>query len=92
MSGYYFLKDIVKNFLGNARAKNYTEIVQKLLEGDKAGCNMSINVHFLHSHLANFRENLGAVSDEQGERCHQDLKFMEERYQGRWDVHIPYDG
>ena len=28
-------KDVVKNFLGNTRAKNYTEIVQKLLESTK---------------------------------------------------------
>ena len=52
---------------------------------------MSINfkLHFLHSHLANFPENL--VSDEQDERVHQDLKVMEERYHGRWEVST-YDG
>ena len=55
------------------------------------GCNMSIKLHFLHSHLDKFPENLGAVSDEQGERFHQDLKTMEERYQGRWDVHMMAD-
>ena len=43
---------------------------------------MSIKVHFLHSHLNRFPENLGDVSDEQGERLHQDIKVMEERYQG----------
>ncbi|XP_069623312.1 uncharacterized protein [Ranitomeya imitator] len=85
-------KDVVKNFLGNTRASNYKEIVQKLLESYKAlGCNMSIKLHFLHCHLANFPENLGAVSDEQGERFHQDLKVMEDRYQGRWDVHMMAD-
>lgn len=85
-------KDVVKNFLGNKRASNYTEVVQKLLESYKAlGCNMSIKVHFLHSHLANFPENLGDVSDEQGERFHQDFKVMEERYQGRWDVNMMAD-
>ena len=66
----------VKNFLENKRAKNYTEIVQKLLESYKAlGCNMSNIVHFLRNHLANFPENLGAVSYEQGDRFHQDLKL-----------------
>jgi len=48
-------------------------------------------VHFLYSHLADFPENLGAVGDEQGERFHQDLKIMEARYQGRWDVHVMSD-
>ena len=55
---------------------------------------MSIKVHFLHSHLEKFGENLkiwfpenlGALSDEQGERFHEDVKEMEERYQGRWDA------
>jgi len=35
---------------------------------------MSVKVHFLHSHLDYFPENLGAMSEEQGERFHQDLK------------------
>ena len=47
---------------------------------------MSIKVHFLHSHLNLFPKNLGALSDEQGERFHQDISEMEERYQGRWDA------
>ncbi|GFV91345.1 uncharacterized protein TNCV_898621 [Trichonephila clavipes] len=46
---------------------------------------MSVKVHFLHSHLDYFPENLGAVSEEQGERFHQDIKEMERRYQGRWN-------
>ena len=85
-------KAIVTDFLGNTRAENYTEIVQKLLDSYKTlGCNMSIKVHFLHSHLDKFPENLGAISDEQGERFHQDLKVMETRYQGRWDRHMLAD-
>ncbi|KAL7630004.1 UNVERIFIED_CONTAM: hypothetical protein RMT77_019877 [Armadillidium vulgare] len=52
---------------------------------------MSIKIHYLHSHLDNFPENLGDVSDEQGERFHQDIKTMEERYQGRWNSHMMAD-
>ena len=47
---------------------------------------MSIKVHFLHSHLDESPANLGDVSDEQGERFHQDIQTMEERYQGRYDT------
>jgi hypothetical protein len=36
------------------------------------GCNMSLKIHFLESHLDFFPENLGEVSDEHGERFHQD--------------------
>ncbi|XP_070613747.1 uncharacterized protein [Erythrolamprus reginae] len=81
-----------QNILGNTQAQNYIEIVHQLLETFKLlGCNMSIKLHFLHSHLANFLENLDAVSVEQGERFYQDLKVMETRYQGRWDVHMMAD-
>jgi hypothetical protein len=38
------------------------------------GCNMSLKVHFLFSHLNLFLTNLGAVSEEQGERFDQDIK------------------
>ena len=40
----------------------------------------------MHSYLDRFPENLCALSDEQEERFHQDVKEMEERYQGRWDA------
>ena len=79
-------KETVKNFLGNHKAENYKEIIKELMSSfRKLGCNMSIKVHYLHSHLDKFPENLGDVSEEQGERFHQHIKVMEERYQGRWD-------
>ena len=72
--------------VGNRKADNYKDIVQNLLDNFQAlGISMSIKVHFLHSHLDRFPENLGDVSDEQGERFHQDIKVMEERYQGQWN-------
>ena len=77
--------DVVKN-LGNNRAVNYKELIEKMLKCYyEMGANMSIKVHFLDSHLDKFPDNYGDFSDEQGERFHQDLKIMEDRYQGRWD-------
>ena len=55
------------------------------------GISMSIKVHFLHSHQDQFPENLDDVSNEQSERFHQDIKTMEERYQGRWDIKMMAD-
>ena len=52
---------------------------------------MSIEIHFLFSHLDRFPEDLGAVSDEQGERFHQDISVIEQWYQGRWDTHVMAD-
>jgi len=34
--------------------------------------------------LGFFPENLGEVSDEHGERFHQDIMVMEKRYQSKW--------
>ena len=79
-------REVVTGFLGNKRNANYTELVDNLIHlYRRLGCRMSIKLHFLHSHLDFFRSNLGAVSEESGERFHQDILVMEKRYQGRWD-------
>lgn len=52
---------------------------------------MNLKIHFLHSHIDYFPENLGDFSEEQGERFHQDLKEFERRYQGVWDVNMMSD-
>ena len=58
---------VVKNFLGNKKADNYTQLVEDMLfHFNKSGCNMSVKVHYLHSHLDRFPENLGDLSEEQG--------------------------
>ena len=38
------------------------------------GCNMSMKMHFLFSHLDYFPENLGFLSEEHGERFHKDVR------------------
>ena len=61
--------EVVKNFLGNYRADNYKEIVTNMLGNFRnLGTNVSIKVHFLHSHLDRFPKNLGDFSNEQGKR------------------------
>jgi hypothetical protein len=47
---------------------------------------MSLKIHFLHSHLDFFPQNLGAVNDEHGKRFHQDIDVTGKRYQGKWSV------
>ena len=77
----------VKNFLGNNKTRNYAELVNNMLIAFRnLGCNMSVKMHYLFSHMDRFPENLGSMRDEQGERFHQNLKEMEIRYQGRWDA------
>jgi hypothetical protein len=55
------------------------------------GCNMSLKLHFLYSHLGFFPYNLWAFSEEQGKRFHLVLKEMERRYQGCSDVNMMAD-
>jgi hypothetical protein len=82
-------RDVVLKFLGNQKDPNFKRIIRKMLtEFKDLGCSMSLKVHFLASHLDYFPENLGAVSEEQGERFHQDINEMERRYHGRWNVNI----
>lgn len=86
------LKSIIQNFLGNHRSEDYQRVVSDLLKRFQAlGARMSIKLHFLSSHLDYFPDNCGDYSEEQGERFHQDIRVMEERYQGRWDVNMLAD-
>lgn len=39
-----------------------------------------MKIHFLHSHLDFFLNNLGVTSDEQGERFRQDFMIIGKRY------------
>lgn len=81
-------------FLEKYRSQNYTdnEIVKEVIDAfHKLGCNMSLKMHFLHCHLDFFPCNLGEVSDEHGERFHQDISVMEERYFGKDSATMPAD-
>lgn len=85
-------RSVINNFLGNHKSDDYVNIVQTLLANLRLmNINMSYKIHFLHAHLDRFAFNLGACSEEQGERFHQDIKSMEQRYQGRWDVTMMAD-
>ncbi|GBN05118.1 hypothetical protein AVEN_132104-1 [Araneus ventricosus] len=83
---------VITSILGNKKDPNYKSIVKEMIKNFKIlGCSMSLKVHFLDLNLEYFPENLGAVSDEQGERFHQDIKELERRYQGKWNVSMIAD-
>ena len=75
-------KSVCSGFLGNTRVPDSQACIEKLLKSyEDMGCRMSsLKIHFLHSHLNFFPPNLRAVSDEHGERFHQDIKKMESNY------------
>ena len=74
---------VSNDFLGNFKAANFRELVQDLMDSyEELGCNMSLKMH-LFSHLNFFPLNCGAVSNEHGERFHQDILVIEHRYKGK---------
>jgi hypothetical protein len=85
-------KEVVQNFLSNHQSPNYKSLVEDMLINFKnLGCRMSVTVYFLNSHLDHFPENWRDVNEERGERFHQDIKEMERRYQGRWNMNVVAD-
>ena len=55
-----------------------SENLLKSLQNIRA--NISIKVHFVHSHLDKFSDDCGDVSNEQGERFHQDIEIMKDHH------------
>ena len=67
-------------------------MVYELMHNFQAlGARMSTKMHFSNSHLDYFPENCGNYSEDQGESFHQDIRMMEERYQGRWNINMLAD-
>jgi hypothetical protein len=45
-------QNVCRNFLGNEKAENYSEIMKELISSYSAmGCNVSLKPNFLHAHL-----------------------------------------
>ena len=73
LAAWKSFKQVCLNFLGIHKPDDFEDVVANLLRNYLImGCKMSLKVYFLHSHLPFFHENLGAVSNEHGERCHRD--------------------
>jgi hypothetical protein len=74
-------KDLKTNFLGNHKSPDYQDKVENLLRSyEKINVKMSLKIHFLNSHLNFFPENLGAVSDQHGEKFHQTISRLETHF------------
>ena len=74
-------------FLGRNKADNHEDLVETLLQTYcKLGSRMSLKMYSLLAFSFRFsRPNFADVSEEHGERFHQDIQVMGKRYQGRWD-------
>jgi len=79
-----FFEKVSNGFLRNFKAANFRELAQDLVDlYEHLGCDLSLKMPFLFSHLDFFPLNCGDVSDEHGERFHQDISMMEHRYKGK---------
>ena len=82
-------ENVSNGFLGNFKATNFRELLQDLVDSyEQLGCNMSLKMHFSFLHLDLFPLNCGDMSDEHGERFHQDISVLEHRYKGKWSATI----
>lgn len=78
------LRCLVDGFFGKHKHPNYREFVKEFIRSYEAICaNMTVKLHFLHKHIDDFPENLGDFSEQHGERFHQDIRKMEQRYSGK---------
>jgi len=76
----------VNGFLGKHKAENYRELVDGLVDAHhKIGCSMSLKVHVLRAHLDKLKDNMGDYSEEQGERFHQNVRSLEEHFNGQYN-------
>ena len=78
------VQSALSKFLGNVKAENYKKFAEDLLNAfQTVGCNMSLKIHFLHSHMDFFPPKMGASSDENWKSFHHNISTMEERYAGK---------
>ena len=73
-------------FLGEMNyCLNIECLINQLLNGmHKMGCNLSLKIYFLYSHLHSLKANLGAVSNKDDECYRHELASIKKRYQGKW--------
>ena len=70
-SAWLTFKAVCLHFLGNVKAEKYKELFEDFLNANQTmGCNTSLKIQFLHSHLDFFPPNLGAASKEHEKRFH----------------------
>ena len=81
------VKNVIRNFLRNHKSKHFKRYVNDMLaQFHGLNVKLSLKIHFLHSHSDFIPGKLGSVSDEHGERFHQDIATIEKRYQGKWST------
>jgi len=88
---YGYLTEVFHGFLGQTnrvRDANSISSVEKMVQSMRSiGCSMSLKLHMLHSHISFFKDFIRS-SDQHGERFHQEILPMEQRYRGKLVEHM----
>ena len=83
---------VVKALLGKKRANCYQDIVKQMLTNfETLGAKMSIKIRHLFSHLDRFPDNLGEVSEKQGERFDQAIKTLTSKSTNRHHINVTFN-
>ena len=84
---------VAQGFLINNKKDNCAELVANLVNSyGNMGCRLPMKVvHMLDAHLDEFKENLGAYSEEHSERFHQDIQDFESRFQEKFNENMMGD-
>jgi hypothetical protein len=82
--GMEFVKDCYREISGKLERSSIRTDCEKL---HVLGCNKSLKLHFLHSHLDYFPQNLGALSKKKKNRERDGMRTSE-----RWKEDTGVDG
>lgn len=83
---------VVEGFLGNTKSPDYKLICEELVENyRKQGCLMSVKVHYINEHVEDFPQNCGMLSEEKGERFHQEVRLCEDRFSRNYNKAMMMD-
>jgi hypothetical protein len=84
---------VATNFLGNFKTQNYESLARWRTSHSPQSHGMQsvIKINFLDPHLDFIPTNLGAVSDEHGERFHQGISTMKKQCWGTWSPRMLAD-
>ncbi len=82
--------EVVHSFFGkDSRPTDYKERIGDLLSNyQQMGCNMSLKLHFLDEHIDRFPVFLSSMSEQHGERGHQEMKGPSRLYPSTESVRV----
>lgn len=84
------IANVCQNLLSTTRTPNSECLVDEMVAAMYAmGCNMSLKIHLIHSHIDAFPQN--EANDEQGEKFHQEISYMEYIYRGKCKLRMLSD-